>query len=56
MKNDDLKVPREWFERLNNIFDTYANSQGKVKDDYLNIMLGYISSVKTIIKLYEKQI
>lgn len=47
----EITIPREWFERLNNMYKHYADSQGAEKTDYLNVLLGYLASVETILEI-----
>lgn len=49
---DYVFIRRDWFVRLNEIAERYEASCGVQKKKHvLNLLLGYISSAKTIIEL-----
>lgn len=49
-----ISVPREWFDRLNNIFQNYEEAQGEDRTHFLNVTLGYLASVETILQIKNK--
>ena len=46
--NETITIPRAWFEILNAYYDEYERRPGKIT---LPSLLGYLSSVKTILKM-----
>jgi len=46
---DTIEVPREWLERLYEIKETIAEN-GKVNDNGLNYLFGYIDSICVLLK------
>jgi hypothetical protein len=48
-KIETIEIPRQWLSRLVDIYDLSRNSQGSMKDDYKNILFGFLSSAETIL-------
>lgn len=46
-----IEVPEAWFERLKYHLDNFVNTDdNELKYNYLNILIGYISSVDMFLK------
>ncbi len=50
---EEITVPKEWFEHLARLLKQYNDPQRdeKSRENALNYLLGYVSSIKTILRI-----
>ena len=46
----EITIPVGWLKRLDELTDQYINSQSPQKEEYFNTLLGFLQSIKFLLK------